>query len=195
MLNIIRTAAATEFSLSGLKGTSTQNIAERAGLNKSQLHYYIAGKEELYMELLDHVVNDWIRLTPDFTNIDDPYAFLERYIIDKLNYSFDHPEMSKIFAREMLDGGENLGSFWEELRASTQRLVDCVNNWIDLGLMVPLDAHQLLFQIWSITQHYADFAIQIRQIKGMPPDTPFDRGLITKDVLRFILRGCGISVK
>src|SRR3982751_1000027 len=48
----IRTAAVAEFSLHGLKGTSTQAIAARAGLTKPQLHYYIPGKEELYEELL-----------------------------------------------------------------------------------------------------------------------------------------------
>ncbi|MDO8776717.1 MAG: helix-turn-helix domain-containing protein, partial [Burkholderiaceae bacterium] len=46
----IRVAAIAEFSENGLKGTSTQAIAARAGLTKPQLHYYIKGKEELYEE-------------------------------------------------------------------------------------------------------------------------------------------------
>ena len=55
----IRAAAITEFSQNGLKGTSTQAIADRAGLTKPQLHYYITGKEELYNELLMQVLHDW----------------------------------------------------------------------------------------------------------------------------------------
>ena len=59
ILAAIRRAAIEEFSLHGLKGTSTQAIAARAGLSKPQLHYYIAGKEELYAELLMQVLHDW----------------------------------------------------------------------------------------------------------------------------------------
>jgi len=47
IMDAIRAAAIAEFSRNGLKGTSTQAIAERAGLTKPQLHYYIKGKEEL----------------------------------------------------------------------------------------------------------------------------------------------------
>ena len=35
---------------------ATQAIAERAGLTKPQLHYYIRGKDELYEELLGSVL-------------------------------------------------------------------------------------------------------------------------------------------
>ena len=59
VLAAIRAAAIEEFSRNGLKGTSTQAIAERAGLTKPQLHYYIRGKEELYEELLMSVVAEW----------------------------------------------------------------------------------------------------------------------------------------
>src|SRR4051812_24137805 len=59
VLAAIRAAAIAEFSQNGMKGTSTQAIAERAGLTKPQLHYYIRGKEELYEELLMSVVADW----------------------------------------------------------------------------------------------------------------------------------------
>ena len=59
ILEQIREAAITEFSLHGFKGASTQAIAERAGLTKPQLHYYIKGKDELYEELLFSVLHGW----------------------------------------------------------------------------------------------------------------------------------------
>jgi hypothetical protein len=45
VLAAIRDAAIAEFSQNGLKGTSTQAIAERAGLTKPQLHYYIKARK------------------------------------------------------------------------------------------------------------------------------------------------------
>lgn len=41
----IMQAAIVEFSENGFPATSTQAIAERAGLSKAQLHYYIVGKD------------------------------------------------------------------------------------------------------------------------------------------------------
>ena len=59
ILGAIREAAIAEFSRHGFKGASTKAIAERAGLTKPQLHYYISSKEELYEELLYSVLNGW----------------------------------------------------------------------------------------------------------------------------------------
>ena len=42
ILGAIREAAIAEFSRHGFKGASTKAIAERAGLTKPQLHYYIS---------------------------------------------------------------------------------------------------------------------------------------------------------
>src|ERR671913_1733259 len=78
----IHAAAIAEFSEKGLNGTSTQAIAERAGLTKPQLHYYIRGKEELYEELLMSVVSDWKGMFDAGSN--DPAQVLGDYIRSKL---------------------------------------------------------------------------------------------------------------
>lgn len=192
ILAAIRAAAVTEFSRHGLRGTSTQAIAERAGLTKPQLHYYISGKEELYQELLMQVLNDWkVVFAFDGPN-SRPQAVLADYIRQKLNHAFDHPEISRIFTREVLDGGRNLERYWPNARAWTQKKVDIINGWIACGQLPPMDAHLLLMHIWALTQHHADFALQVRVMRGHGPDTPPERDLITREVTHFILRGCGL---
>lgn len=121
ILAAIRSAAIAEFSLHGLKGTSTQAIAARAGLTKPQLHYYIAGKEELYEELLMQVLHDWKVVFSFEEHANDPGAVLGDYIRKKLDHAFDNPEISRIFTREVLDGGRNLERYWPNARAWTQR--------------------------------------------------------------------------
>jgi TetR/AcrR family transcriptional regulator len=192
ILAAIRTAAVTEFSLHGLKGTSTQAIAQRAGLTKPQLHYYITGKEELYEELLMQVLHDWKVVFAFDGASNDPATVLAAYIQQKLNHAFDHPEISRIFTREVLDGGHNLERYWPNARAWTQKKVDIINNWIAKGLLPPLDARLLLMHIWALTQHYADFALQVRVMHGQPAGAPLDRDHITQETTRFILRGCGL---
>ena len=97
----IREAAIAEFSENGLKGTSTQAIAARAGLTKPQLHYYIKGKEELYEELLLSVMDDWKGMFDAGST--DPGQVLGAYIRLKIDQAFDKPEVSRIFTREVLD--------------------------------------------------------------------------------------------
>ena len=188
----IREAAIAEFSLHGLKGTSTQAIALRAGITKPQLHYYIAGKEELYEELLMQVLHAWKVVFSFDQAASGPAAVLSDYIRKKLDHAIDSPEMSRIFTREILDGGRNLDRYWPNARAWTQKKVDIINGWIARGQMRPLDARILLMHIWAMTQSYADYAIQTRVMLGLPPDAPIDREPIARELVAFVLGGCGI---
>ena len=188
----IRAAAIAEFSENGLKGTSTQAIAERAGLTKPQLHYYIRGKEELYEELLMSVVSDWKDMFDPGSS--DPGKVLGDYIRSKVNLAFDKPEISRIFTREVLDGGQNLEGFWPDARKRTREKVAAINGWIAKGLMQPLDAHMLLMAIWAMTQFYADSALQVQQLrKPNQPGWMPQREALVEEITRFVLRGCGIT--
>lgn len=189
----IRAAAIAEFSENGLKGTSTQAIAERAGLTKPQLHYYIKGKEELYEELLMSVIADWKGMFDAGST--NPGKVLGDYIRSKLQLAFDKPEVSRIFTREVLDGGRNLEKFWPDSRKNTREKVSIINGWIARGLMQPIDAHTLLMSIWAMTQFYADSALQVRQL--LKPNQPAwmpDREKLVRELTAFVLRGCGIRI-
>ena len=192
VLAAIRAAAIIEFSQNGLKGTSTQAIAERAGLTKPQLHYYIKGKEELYEELLMSVIADWKGMFDAGST--DPARVLGGYIRSKVYLAFDKPEISRIFTREVLDGGRNLEKFWPDSRKRTREKVNVINGWIARGLMKPMDAHTLLMSIWAMTQFYADSALQVQQLRkpaqaGWTPE----REALADELVAFVLRGCGIT--
>lgn len=191
VLAAIRAAAIIEFSQNGLKGTSTQAIAARAGLTKPQLHYYIKGKEELYEELLMSVVADWKGMFDAGST--DPARVLGDYIRSKVYLAFDKPEISRIFTREVLDGGRNLEKFWPDSRQRTREKVDVINGWIARGLMRPMDAHTLLMSIWATTQFYADSALQVQQLRA--PDQAGwmpAREALAEELIAFMLRGCGL---
>lgn len=192
VLAAIRAAAIEEFSRNGLKGTSTQAIAERAGLTKPQLHYYIRGKEELYEELLMSVVAEWKSMFDAGST--DPAQVLGDYIRSKLKLAFEKPEISRIFTREVLDGGRNLEKFWPDARKRTREKVDVINGWIARGLMQPVDAYALLMSIWAMTQFYADSALQVQQMrKPAQPGWMPDREALAEELTAFVLRGCGID--
>jgi TetR/AcrR family transcriptional regulator len=193
ILAAIREAAITEFSLHGFKGTSTQGIAERAGLTKPQLHYYIRGKEELYEELLSSVLRGWSEAFRFDYASNDPRQVLTHYIARKLDYALDNPGLSRIFTTEVMGGGRHLGKYWPVAVQSTRQKVDVINRWIAHGLMRPLDAMVLLMQIWGATQHYADYGVQVRAMLGLAPDAPIDREPICRELTQFVLMGCGLA--
>ena len=192
ILTAIREAAVAEFSRHGFKGASTKAIAERAGLTKPQLHYYIHGKEELYQELLMSVVAEWKSMFDAGST--DPARVLGDYIRSKLRLAFEMPEISRIFTREVLDGGRNLEQFWPDARKRTREKVNVINGWIARGLMEPVDAYALLMSIWAMTQFYADSALQVQQMlkPGHPGWMP-DREALAEELTAFVLRGCGIA--
>jgi TetR/AcrR family transcriptional regulator len=42
---------------------------------------------------------------------------------------------------------------------------------MDEGRLTRVDPYHLIFMIWAMTQHYADFAVQIRAILGSDKGT------------------------
>ena len=44
--------------------------------------------------------------------------------------------------------------------------VAVIQAWIDAGKLAPIAPHHLIFSIWALTQHYADFDVQVRAVLG-----------------------------
>lgn len=193
ILASIREAAISEFSRNGFKGASTQAIAERAGLTKPQLHYYISSKEDLYEELLYGVLHDWSEAFGFDRASNDPAHVLAQYVRKKLDYALDHAGLSRIYTTEVLAGGPHLERHWPMAVQSTQRKVDVIDQWVAEGRIAAVDGRILLMQIWGMTQHYADYAVQVSVMLGLPPDAPLERECIAQQLTTFVLRGCGIA--
>ena len=162
---IILDAALQVFAAYGFRGSTIDQIAEKAGMSKPNLLYYFPRKEDIYVTVLETTLADW--LTP-FNQIDpdgDPVEELRKYALIKLQMSQAHPEGSQLFANEILHGAPAIHTF---LKKNLKRLVDdkaaVIEKWIADGKLTPIDPHHLIFMIWAMTQHYADFDVQVRAI-------------------------------
>ncbi|HBC36817.1 MAG TPA: TetR/AcrR family transcriptional regulator, partial [Marinobacter adhaerens] len=65
-------AAEEEFALNGYKGTTIQNIAERAGLPKSNVLYYFSNKKRMYGAMFDDILARWNKVFTEISPEDDP---------------------------------------------------------------------------------------------------------------------------
>lgn len=170
----ILSAALEVFSQHGFRGATLDQIAEAAGLSKPNLLYYFPSKEAMHAELLGNLLDIWLQPLRDLDPDGEPMAELLRYVRRKLDMSRDMPRESRLFANEMLQGAPRTGP---QLDGPLKALVDdkaaVLQGWMDEGRLARVPPQHLIFSIWALTQHYADFDIQVRAVLG-PGHDPFD---------------------
>ncbi|WP_045393189.1 TetR family transcriptional regulator C-terminal domain-containing protein [Falsirhodobacter sp. alg1] len=164
---LIHDAALDVFAENGLRGATLEAIARRAGLSKQNLIYYFPTKEAIYTGLLQSLLDIWLQPMAEIRAEGDPATEILTYVRRKLAISRDMPRESRLFATEVLQGAPLLG---ETLTGGLRHLVDktaaLFAKWAAEGRIADLDPHHLIFSIWAMTQHYADFDTQVSAVLG-----------------------------
>lgn len=187
-------AAEQVFACHGYRGASVQAIAEAAGLPKSNVLYYVGSKRKLYVTLLERMMGRWNAMLDDISVDDDPAEVLEAFIRSKMELTRTHPQGSRLFAAEVLQGAPFLQAYLRgELRDWVDARARVFEQWAEKGLMDPVDPVWLIFLIWSSTQHYADFEAQVLSITDRDVLSEPDYHDITDFLCRVILKGCGVT--
>jgi TetR/AcrR family transcriptional regulator len=164
---IILSAALEMFSAFGFRGTTVDQIAARANMSKPNLLYYFRRKEDIYVALLEHTLTDWLKPLEALDPKGDPIEELSRYIAAKLEMSRNAPKASRLFANEILHGAPMIGPFLNgPLRELVTRKADIIARWSREGRLAPIDPYHLIFAIWAVTQHYADFDVQVEAVSN-----------------------------
>ncbi|HHX90404.1 MAG TPA: TetR family transcriptional regulator, partial [Paracoccus sp.] len=159
-------AALGVFSAQGFRGATLDQIAEGAGLSKPNLLYYFDSKEAIHQMLLEELLASWLEPLRAMNPEGEPRAEILGYMRAKLRMSREFPRESRLFANEILQGAPRLGDFIaRDLKALVDDRAAVIARWCDEGRLTRLDPYQLIFSIWALTQHYADFEAQIRMIR------------------------------
>ena len=192
VLAVIYQAAIEVFASDGLAGASTQAIADKAGLSKPQLHYYIESKEALYRQVLQDIINDWIGVFGFSDEAFGPRKVLSDLIRRKMVFSFEHPLRSRIFTAEMMRGAPVLKTMMGTSKQRTDQAAAVLRNWINQGLMDPVDPMLFLFHLWAVTQFYADHATQVAFFRNVAESDEKDQRYLIDEVTEFLLKGAGV---
>lgn len=187
-------AALGQFSAFGFHGARVEQIATAAGMSKPNLLYYFRSKDALYTAVLERTLARWLVPLAGIAPDRDPIDALGHYIGLKLEASRTQPEASRLFAMEVIQGAPHLKPVLEgPLKALVDAKAAVIAGWIAEGRLAPVDPRHLIFAIWATTQHYADFAVQVRAVAGADlSDDDFHRR--THDSLVAILLG-GLRVR
>lgn len=179
-------AALAVFSTAGFGGATLDVIADGAGLSKPNLLYYFPSKEAIYAALLNRLLATWLDPLRAMNPAGDPVAEVLGYAQRKLELARDFPRESRLFATEIIQGAPRmLGEITGDLRALVIEKSGVLTDWMDQGRITRLDPVHLIFSIWSLTQHYADFDVQVRAVLGAGTDpfagaAPFIHTLFTR---------------
>jgi TetR/AcrR family transcriptional regulator len=178
------------FSRFGFAGARIDQIAEAAGMSKPNLLYYFRTKSELYVAVLTRTLEMWLAPLREIDANADPRDALVNYITRKIAYSRSHPEDSRLFAIEIIQGAPMLqATLKDELTPLVAEKVAILRRWIDAGKLGAVEPLHLLFQIWAATQHYADFASQIEVLTGKTLDDEAFFASAQNTILETILAG------
>ena len=163
----IMAAGLEVFSQFGFRGSTLDQVADAAGLSKPNLLYYFKSKDAIYTALLSKLLENWLEPLHQMDDAGDPVEELLGYANRKLAMSRDFPRESRLFANEILQGAPRIKDVLAgELRELVLAKSIVIEGWITAGKIKPVDPVHLIFSIWSMTQHYADFDVQVRAILG-----------------------------
>lgn len=166
-------AALEVFSAHGFRGATVDQIAVESGLSKPNLLYYYRSKDAIYSALLERLLDTWLDPLRAIDPKGNPLDELLSYIQRKLEMSRDYPRESRLFANEIIRGAPHIHEVLStDLKALVDKTAVLIQHWIDKGHVAQINPYHLIFSIWSLTQHYADFDIQIRAVLG--GEDPFD---------------------
>ncbi|CUH81408.1 Rut operon repressor [Tritonibacter multivorans] len=166
-------AALDVFSQNGFRGATVDQIAKAAGLSKPNLLYYFPSKEEIFTALLSQLLDSWLAPLRDLNADGEPLEEILQYTRRKLEMSREMPRESRLFANELVQGAPRMiDQLSTDLRVLVDDTVMIFETWMTEGKLARVHPRHLLFSIWSLTQHYADFDVQVRTL--MAPDGPMD---------------------
>lgn len=96
-------AAIEAFSENGFKGTSTRDIADRAGVHHPLITYHFRNKDQLWRAATDRIFREFnISLVKAMAEVPDvePKAKAEAFIRTYLHYSRSQPALHRIILQE-----------------------------------------------------------------------------------------------
>lgn len=160
--------AATEaFAKHGFRGTTIDQIAELAGMSKPNLLYYFKTKKQIYQAVLEQTLNKWLQSLQDWKVTGTPEETITNYINKKMEFSRDHADGSRVFANEIMEGAPVLKTLLgEDLKRMVDENTQVIKGWVNDGSIRSIEPIHLMFMLWAVTQHYADFSAQIETLTG-----------------------------
>jgi len=120
--------AEARFSQRGFAGVGLQELASAAGLGKSSLFHHFSGKVQLYLAVLDRVLERIeLHVAPALASDAEPRAALDRVVDTLIDSLVEHPTAPRLLLRALFEDDEFPDEQAPEVQAVDRRLHSLVS--------------------------------------------------------------------
>jgi TetR/AcrR family transcriptional regulator len=179
---LILRAAGDVFLEKGLSGARMQEIADRAGINKTLLHYYFRTKKNIYARILGKVFAAFFSQIEEAFGDGSSFATVLRQFIDRLlDLLAANPRVPLFLMQELAQGGAIARDILVKTLARQRmtlpmRLVALIRQEQLAGRLGPVDPIQFMITVLgSCIYFFAAEPIVREVLASVQPGKPFDR--------------------
>lgn len=186
-------AAIRAFSENGFKGTSTREIAERAGVHHPLITYHFKNKDRLWRASADRVFREFnISLVKAMAEVPelDPRARAETFVRTYVRYASNHPALHKIILQEASNHSDRLDWLIENhLRPLYLEVDKALVELQELGV-APAGSSALLFNMIRVTAGgLVALKLELKGTSGIDLDNDEEVEELAEMIIRVFLPG------
>lgn len=149
---LIFEAARKVFQEYGYYGARMQDIADEAGINKSMLHYYFRSKDQLFQEVYQKEMGEFMPVIMELLNSDQPLnEKIENIIEAYYSHWHSNPKLIPFIIIEMNLNPERFKEFIQSKHTFPTKFEEQLQQSIEKGEIMPIAPEQLLVSIVSLT--------------------------------------------
>lgn len=169
-------ASLLEFAKHGYEGATTASVARRIGVTQPLIHYHFGSKESLWRSAVEMAFGQVATLLEGMDEPapgEDPRERLRRIVHRIVEFSSQHPEVSRLIIAESAVPGPRLEWMTEKhLRPLIRRVDEVFRHGRDAGIVKPLSLESLVFVFLGALPHFFDGAPLIGLLWGFDPASP-----------------------
>lgn len=144
-------AAKKVFIQQGLEGTSMQQIADEAGINKSLLHYYFRSKEKLFGEVFSYAFHYIVPQLKDImTSNNTIFVKIEKLVSEYMDLLMKHEFIPAFVLHEINRDPERIFQIMQNLGIHPSLFLDQFQDEINKGNIRTIDPKQLIINVLSM---------------------------------------------
>jgi AcrR family transcriptional regulator len=186
-------AAIEAFAENGYKGTSTRDIAERAGVHHPLITYHFKNKDQLWRAAADYIFTAFSsslnKSLQEHSNL-SPKSQMSAMIRVYVSYAKDHPALHKVMVQEASYPNPRLD--WlikEHLKPFFDFAIDMLKKLQQLGVAVPGNTAVLFNMIRLSSGGLLALGNELGDSSGLDIDDPETIDEICEMILRVFLPG------
>jgi AcrR family transcriptional regulator len=186
-------AAILAFSENGFKGTSTRDIADRAGVHHPLITYHFQNKDQLWRASADRIFREFnISLVKAMAEVPemDPKARAEAFIRTYVKYAYEQPALHKIILLESSYPSERLDWLVEShLKPLYVMVVGQLTKLQELGVSPPGNPALLYNMIRVSAGGLLALGLEVRGSSNFDFDDEAQRTELADMIVRVFLPG------